>query len=131
MSQKINIQLPLCAEEAVLAKTANVSFLTESVSGYDWNQGIDYDKLLKTYKTSGFQATNFGLAVQEINKMIECRKMPLSETKYEDNEDPFISVKHNCTIFLGYTSNIVSSGLRETIRFLVQHKMVRQNLNIN
>lgn len=29
-----------------------------------------------------------------------------------------------CTIFLGYTSNIVSSGLRETIRFLVQHKCV-------
>jgi deoxyhypusine synthase len=29
-----------------------------------------------------------------------------------------------CTIFLGYTSNLVSSGLRETIRFLVQHKLV-------
>lgn len=41
---------------------------------------------------------------------------------YED--DVFIKRKHNCTIFLGYTSNIVSSGLRESIRFLVQHKMV-------
>ena len=29
-----------------------------------------------------------------------------------------------CTIFLGFTSNLVSSGLRETIRFLVQHNMV-------
>lgn len=29
-----------------------------------------------------------------------------------------------CTIFLGYTSNLVSSGLRETLRFLVQHKLV-------
>ena len=28
------------------------------------------------------------------------------------------------TIFLGYTSNLVSSGLRETIRWLVQHKHV-------
>ena len=27
-------------------------------------------------------------------------------------------------IFLGYTSNLVTSGLRETIRFLVQHKLV-------
>ncbi|KAF2898015.1 hypothetical protein ILUMI_08156 [Ignelater luminosus] len=124
MNLNINGQVPLCAEEAVLAKTTNVSFLTESVSGYDWNQGVDYDKLLKTYKNSGFQATNFGLAVQELNKMIESRKMPLSETKYEDNEDPFISLKHNCTIFLGYTSNIVSSGLREAIRFLVQHKKI-------
>ena len=32
--------------------------------------------------------------------------------------------KTGCTIFLGYTSNLVSSGLRETIRFLVQHKLV-------
>lgn len=39
-------------------------------------------------------------------------------------EDEFIRRKSNCTIFLGYTSNIVSSGLRETIRFLVEHKMV-------
>lgn len=29
-----------------------------------------------------------------------------------------------CKIFLGYTSNLVSSGVREIIRFLVQHKMV-------
>lgn len=28
------------------------------------------------------------------------------------------------TIFLGYTSNLVSSGLRETLRWLVQHKHV-------
>ena len=41
---------------------------------------------------------------------------------YEDDE--FIRRKSNCTIFLGYTSNMVSSGMRETIRFLVQHKLV-------
>ena len=28
------------------------------------------------------------------------------------------------TIFLGYTSNLISSGLRETLRWLVQHKHV-------
>ena len=28
------------------------------------------------------------------------------------------------TIFLGYTSNLVSSGLRETLRYLVEHKHV-------
>ena len=30
----------------------------------------------------------------------------------------------NCTIFLGYTSNLISSGLRETIRYLVQNRLV-------
>lgn len=29
-----------------------------------------------------------------------------------------------CTIFLGFTSNLISSGVRESIRFLVQHRMV-------
>lgn len=32
--------------------------------------------------------------------------------------------KVKCKIFLGYTSNLISSGLREIIKFLVQHKMV-------
>lgn len=32
--------------------------------------------------------------------------------------------KTNCTIFLGYTSNMISSGMREYIRYLCQHKMV-------
>lgn len=30
----------------------------------------------------------------------------------------------NCTIFLAYTSNMVSSGLRDVVRFLVQHNYV-------
>lgn len=29
-----------------------------------------------------------------------------------------------CTIFLGYTSNMVSSGVREIIRYLAEHKMI-------
>ena len=40
------------------------------VKGYDFNDGIDYHKLLLSYKTSGFQATNFGLAVEQINAMV-------------------------------------------------------------
>ena len=43
------------------------------VKGYDFNQGVDYHALLQSYKYSGFQATNFGLAVEEINKMINKR----------------------------------------------------------
>ena len=30
----------------------------------------------------------------------------------------------NCTIFLGYTSNLISSGVRDTLRFLVKNNMV-------
>ena len=39
-------------------------------------------------------------------------------------EDKRDTAKTNCTIFLGYTSNMISCGIREYIKFLVQHKMV-------
>ncbi|CAG9767949.1 unnamed protein product [Ceutorhynchus assimilis] len=111
-------------EEAILVKTTDTKFLKEKVTGYEWSEGLDYDKLLKSYLHTGFQATNFGLAVDEINKMLECRKLHIPEDKYIDRDDQFTVVRNSCTIFLGYTSNLVSSGLRETIRFLVQNKMV-------
>jgi deoxyhypusine synthase len=57
--------------------------------------------------------------------MLAARDKPLdAEQQDEYEDDEFIKRKNSCTIFLGYTSNIVSSGLRETIRFLVQNKLV-------
>ncbi|CAO1314410.1 unnamed protein product [Diamesa hyperborea] len=120
-----NNQEPALAKDAVLQLSEEMPKGTPKVKGYDFNSGINYDELLKSYLHSGFQATNFGLAVEEINKMLAARSVPLEEDNkdmYEDDE--FIRRKSNCTIFLGYTSNMVSSGMRETIRFLVQHKLV-------
>ncbi|MCW8966717.1 MAG: deoxyhypusine synthase [Candidatus Pacearchaeota archaeon] len=73
-----------------------------SVKGYDFNNGINYDKLLESFSTIGFQASNFAKAEKIINQMI----------------------KDKAHIFLGYTSNMVSSGLREIFRYLVEHKKV-------
>ncbi|XP_030750419.1 probable deoxyhypusine synthase [Sitophilus oryzae] len=113
------------AQEALFVKsTVDNSLLKEKVQGYDWSQGLDYKKLFNSFTHTGFQATNFGLAVEEINRMIECRNLPIPTDKYIDTEDDFTTIKNNCTIFLGYTSNMVSSGIRETIKFLVQHKLV-------
>lgn len=57
--------------------------------------------------------------------MLVARRIPLEEDQ-EDNleEDEFIKRRHGCTIFLGYTSNMSSSGIRETIRYLAEHRMV-------
>jgi deoxyhypusine synthase len=35
-----------------------------------------------------------------------------------------VRAETKCKIYLGYTSNMISSGVRESIRFLAQHKMV-------
>ena len=41
-----------------------------------------------------------------------------------DIADPAFRQATRCKIFLGYTSNLVSAGTREQIKYLVKHKMV-------
>ncbi|XP_003705705.1 deoxyhypusine synthase [Megachile rotundata] len=118
-------QVPEHLKNAVLVHSSPVPAETPVVKGYDWNKGIDYHALFETYKYSGFQARNFGLAVEEIQKMINARNIPLQNDQLDTLEDDdFIKRKSSCTVFLGYTSNMASCGIRDTIRFLVQHKMV-------
>lgn len=73
-----------------------------AVCGYDFNEGVDYNKLVDSFATTGFQATHFARAVEITNAMI----------------------KEKAFIFLGYTSNMVSSGLRDVFRYLVEHKKI-------
>ncbi|GJQ10982.1 hypothetical protein GpartN1_g2773.t1 [Galdieria partita] len=89
------------------------------VKGYDFNQGIQYDQLFHSFLQTGFQATNFALATQEINRMLNCRYCNQPTVVSNQNTQ-----QPECTIFLGYTSNMVSCGVRESIRFLVEHKYV-------
>ena len=46
---------------------------------------------------------------------------PNEDPKYND---PAVRGQVRSKIFLGFTSNLISSGVREHIRYLVQHKMV-------
>ncbi len=50
---------------------------------------------------------------------------PIAEDEDDELRDPETRKKLKCTIFLGYTSNMISCGVREVIRFLAQHRMVR------
>ncbi len=72
------------------------------IEGYDFDEGIDYSKIIKSYKGAGFQASQFSQAVEVVNNMINSK----------------------AKIFLGYTSNMVSSGNRDIIRYLAKHKKV-------
>ena len=91
---------------------------TPTVQGYDFNSGpVDYDLLLRSFLTTGYQATNFGLAVEEVMRMLSWRASdeeaaklfdadPVTYSSVEDAKD-----KAKCKIFLGYTSNMSSSGV--------------------
>lgn len=39
------------------------------IEGYDFNQGVNYSKLLKSMVSTGFQASNLGDAIQAVNNM--------------------------------------------------------------
>ncbi len=73
-----------------------------AIKGYDFNLGTDYKKIVEGFASSGFQASNLAKAAEIINNMIA----------------------EKATIYLGYTSNMVSSGVREAISFLVKNRKV-------
>ncbi|KAG7335072.1 hypothetical protein KOW79_001668 [Hemibagrus wyckioides] len=114
-------QIPFVALDAVLKESGALPEDMPQIRGYDFNQGVDHRALLHSYLTTGFQASSFAMAVQEINKMIDRRLEPVEEQEQTCDSQQSES---GCTIFLGYTSNLISSGVRESIRYLVQHKMV-------
>lgn len=121
-SEVLSNGLPSLVSDAVMVKSVQMPENAETVQGYDFNQGVDYEKLVQSFKRIGFQALHFGKAMEEINRMIHCRHQSMSATSEHINEK--YKPKTNCTIFLGYTSNMVSAGIREIIRFLVEHKLV-------
>ena len=49
---------------------------------------------------------------------------PIDEDEDDEHKDLEVRAKYRCKIFLGYTSNVVSCGMREYIRYLCQHKMI-------
>ena len=96
-------------EKKEIEKTARKNLLRESeeiegiaIKGYDFNKGVDYNGIIDSFASSGFQASHLYRAIEIVNEMIF--------------EKAFI--------FLGYTSNLVSSGLREVFRYLAENKKV-------
>lgn len=73
-----------------------------SVKGYDFDNGVDWQKIIESYASTGFQATQLSKAIEIIKKMR----------------------REKAFIYLGYTSNLVSSGLREMFCYLAKHKLI-------
>ena len=88
------------AKESIFKKSKAVEGI--EINGIDFNKDFDLKEVLEKYKNTGFQASNLAKSIELIRKMR----------------------KDKVRIFLGYTSNMVSSGVREQIRYLVEHKLV-------
>jgi deoxyhypusine synthase len=71
---------------------------TPDVHGYEFRGEFDFQDLLDSYATTGFQATQLAEAIDIAKRMHEA----------------------DATIYLTCTSNIISSGLREVVASLVR-----------
>ncbi|KAF4123856.1 deoxyhypusine synthase [Geosmithia morbida] len=103
---------PSGAKDAVLVKSEAMPDDAQKVEDFDFNQfkePVTAAELLEGMRHMGFQASSIGEAVRIINDMRSWR-------------DP--ETGQGTTIFLGYTSNMISSGLRGIFRWLVEHKHV-------
>ncbi|KAH7107968.1 Deoxyhypusine synthase [Auriculariales sp. MPI-PUGE-AT-0066] len=116
-------QVPLTAAAAVLKQSEPLPADAQTVIGPDFEQAPDLQTLLRSYERIGFQATSFGRAIEIVNKMRNWR--PTDEPAAADDDTPAdVRAQTRCTVMLGYTSNLISSGLRDVIRYLVKHKHV-------
>jgi deoxyhypusine synthase len=75
------------------------------IQGMDFSKPFSIDAFMKASATTGFQATQLAKATTTMKTMLVARKT-------------------GCRVFLGYTSNMMSSGVRESILHLVKNKEV-------
>ncbi|PWY72684.1 deoxyhypusine synthase [Aspergillus eucalypticola CBS 122712] len=104
---------PSAVTDAVLVASEPVPEGTQQVSGVDFDrfQGRDITvaEMVDNMKYTGFQGSAVAEAARIVNEMQAYRHPETGE---------------KTTIFLGYTSNLISSGLRDTIRYLVRNRHV-------
>ncbi|CDR93782.1 deoxyhypusine synthase, putative [Babesia bigemina] len=119
--------IPEVVAKAVLQASQLPEDCTAFVDGLNYDGDVEIEHLLRVYKNFGFQATHLGQAAEMIDRMLKFRLSddPVSEdevgTKYED---PEVRKNTKCTIWLAFTSNMISCGLREAFVYLAKHKMI-------
>ncbi|GIX63457.1 deoxyhypusine synthase [Babesia caballi] len=119
--------IPETASKAVLQPSTLPEDCSAYVDGLRYENDVHISELLRVYKNFGFQATNLGLAADMIDRMLKFRLSdePLAEedvgTAYED---PEVRKRTKCTIWLSFTSNMISCGLRDAFVYLAKHKLI-------
>lgn len=147
--KSLNIMHDSPAPQAVLGASGRVPDGTPVIKGWDFDNGSDLDGIMAAMYSSGFQATSLGQGVNEINRMV-CRFVGPATTadhalqtlcvlpasgmqqgwflmlilSYSQLSWRAPDTGEHAKIFMGFTSNLMSAGTREQIRYLVQHRLV-------
>lgn len=76
------------------------------IKGYNFNATFNFKKFIESYQTMGFQGSNLGIAFNILTKMLQEKK------------------EKKLSIWMSFTGNMISSGNREIITYLVKNKIV-------
>jgi deoxyhypusine synthase len=76
------------------------------IEGYNFDKKFNFRKFIESYTGMGFQGSNLGIAFNLLSNMIEEKK------------------KKKLSIWMSFTGNMISSGNREIIAFLVKNKLI-------
>ncbi len=76
------------------------------IEGYDFGRKFDFDEFIESYKAMGFQGSNMGMAFELFSKMIEEKR------------------HGKMKIWMSFTGNMISSGNREIIAYLVKNGII-------
>ncbi|KAL7544534.1 hypothetical protein ACHAWF_007915 [Thalassiosira exigua] len=118
--------IPSVSASAVLGESESMPDDHPICKGHDFDTSNSIDSITESMLHTGFQATNIGKAVEEIRRM---RKWRLSDVLWKEGDDealkdPAVRKNIRAKIFFAYTSNQISSGQREVIKYLAKHGMV-------
>jgi len=128
--------VPPISKSSVLSESTSIPKDSPICRGHDFELGQSLttkinsfnslDSIMSSFLTTGFQATNIALAIDQINQMRSWRLSHIPSSLLDDPEvcDPNIRKNIRARIFFSYTSNQISSGQREVIKFMVKNKMV-------
>lgn len=124
-----NEKLPDILSEAVLKESVEMPEGTIKIGGIDYTKPEATDMrasdLIDSMKKMGFQASALGQACDIIDNMRSWRGKHIDTLSDHDRKGSFDDKGfQKTTIFMGYTSNLISSGIRETLCYLVKNKMV-------
>ncbi len=87
-------------KKSVLKKSKDIG--EGKVEGYDFDKKFDATQFFDSFKNTGFVATELGRAIELVKKMREKK----------------------ARIFLGFTSNMSTCGVRDIITYLTKNKLI-------
>lgn len=128
VGEQSNGEGTLAAQAAVLQPSEQLDSTFPIIKGPNLEEEQTLNSLLSSFSNIGFQASGVAKACEIIEKM---RNWRLSHEPIKDEDEDNKELKGEriqseigATIFLGFTSNLISSGLREVIVFLVKHRYI-------